>query len=52
MSTIEIYKPLSKIASNGNYHGCWGIYEDGTRRLITECSKCRYPTNNGWIPKM
>ena len=46
MSTIEIYKPLSKIASNGNYHGCWQIYEDRTRRLITECSKCRYPTNN------
>ena len=47
MDPIEIYKPLSKVAKNGLYHGCWGICEDGTRRLITgNCSICRYPTND------
>ena len=44
--TIEIYKPYSKLVKNGLYHGCWGIFEDETRKLITECSNCRYPTND------
>ena len=47
MSPIEIYKPQSKAAKNGAYHGCWSICEDGTRRLINgKCSICRYPTND------
>ena len=47
MDTIEIYKPHSKMAKNGLYHGCYGVYKDGTRKLITgKCSKCRYPTND------
>ena len=47
MSTIEIYKPQSKIAKNGAYHGCWSICVDGTRRLFSgNCSICKYPTND------
>ena len=47
MSTIEIYKPLSKIVKGGQYHGCWSICEDGTRRLISgKCNICNYPTND------
>ena len=47
MATIEIFKPHSKFYKNGLYHGCYGVYKDGTRKLITgKCSKCRYPTND------
>ena len=46
MSKLTIYKPLSKICKNGKYHGCWAIYEDGTRQLITKKHKCKFPTDD------
>ena len=51
MSTIDIYKPFSKIAKEGMYHGCWSIYEDGTRKLISKCCKCNYQTNDPFWKK-
>ena len=47
MAKIEIFKPHSKLCENGLYHGCYGVYKDGTRKLITgNCSRCKYPTND------
>ena len=46
MSKITIYKPLSKLCKNGKYHGCWAIYEDGTRKLIRKGHKCKFPTDD------
>ena len=46
MSKITIYKPPSKLWKGGKYHGCWGIYEDGTRQLITKKNKCKFPTDD------
>ena len=47
MATIEIFKPHSKLCENGLYHGCYGVYKDGTRKLITgNCSRCKYRTND------
>ena len=45
MSKITIYKTLSKLCKNGKYRGCWSIYEDGTRKLITKY-KCKFPTDD------
>ena len=41
-----IYKPVSKICKNGKYHGCWSVYEDGTRKLISKWSRCMYATDD------
>ena len=41
-----IYKPVSKCCKNGKYHGCWSIYEDGTRMLISNNARCKYATDN------
>ena len=46
MSKITIYKPPSKLCRDGKYHGCWAIYEDGTRQLITKGCKCKFPTDD------
>ena len=46
MSKITIYKLPSKLCRDGKYHGCWGIYEDGTRQLKTKGRKCKFPTDN------
>ena len=46
MSKITIYKPLSKMCKDGKYQGCWSIYEDGTRMLITTNHYCKYATND------
>ena len=46
MSKITIYKPPSKLCRDGKYHGCWAIYEDGTRKLITKGLKCKFPTDD------
>ena len=46
MSKIAIYKPPSKLCRDGKYHGCWAIYEDGTRQLITKGRKCKFPTDD------
>ena len=46
MSKITIYKPASKLCRDGKYHGCWTIYEDGTRKLITKGLKCKFPTDD------
>ena len=46
MSKITIYKPLSKMCKDGKYHGCWSIYEDGTRMLISKNHYCKYSTND------
>ena len=53
MTTIEIFKPHSKYCKKGLYHGCYGVYKDGTRMLITgKCSKCKYPTNDPFWKKV
>ena len=41
-----IYKPLSKCSENGIYHGCWWLYEDGTRKMINEGRSCHFATND------
>ena len=46
MTKITIYKPSSKLCRNGKYHGCWSIYEDGTRKIIAKGQKCNYPTDD------
>ena len=46
ISKITIYKLPSKLYRDGKYHGCWGIYEDGTRKLITKGCKCKFPTDD------
>ena len=48
---IIIYKPISKICEGGKYHGCWSIYEDGTRILISKEHFCKYPTNDPFWKK-
>ena len=40
-----IYKPVSKCCENGKCHGCWSIYEDGTRMLISNNACCKYATD-------
>ena len=46
MSKITIYKAASKLCRDGKCHGCWAIYEDGTRKLITKGLKCKFPTDD------
>ena len=41
-----IYKPVSKCCNNGKYHGCWSIYEDGTRKFISKKARCIYATDD------
>ena len=41
-----IYKPVSKRCENGKYHGCWSIYEDSTRKLITKNVRCIYASDD------
>ena len=43
-----IYKPVSKCCKNGKYHGCWSIYEDGTRMLISKNAICKYATDDSF----
>ena len=31
-----IYKPLGRCSEDGIYHGCWTVYEDGTRKFISK----------------
>ena len=49
--TETIYRPVSKICKEGKYHGCWSIYEDGTRMLIGKNMLCKYPTNDPFWKK-
>ena len=49
--TETIYKPASKLCENGKYHGCWSIYEDGTRKLISKNFLCKYPTDDPFWKK-
>ena len=46
MSKITIYKLTSKLCKDGKYHGCWAIYKDATRQLITKKHKCKFPTDD------
>ena len=41
-----IYKPVSTRCKNGKYHGCWSIYENGTRMLINKNARCMYATDD------
>ena len=47
--TENIYKPTSKCCKNGEYHGCFRVYEDGTRPLIGERDVCYGCHRNGRI---
>ena len=49
--TETIYKPVSKLCENGKYHGCWSIYEDGTRMIISKNMLCKYPTDDPFWKK-
>ena len=49
--TKTIYRPAGKICKEGKYHGCWSIYEDGTRLLIGKNMLCRYPTDDPFWKK-
>ena len=40
------YMTLSKSVPKGKYHGCFYIFEDGTRKLIDKKDKCWYATND------
>ena len=46
MAEKSIYKPVSKCCKNGKYHGCWSIYEDGTRMLISKNLRCKHATDD------
>ena len=46
MTEKIIYKPVSKCCKNGIYHGCWSIYEDGTRMLVSKNASCTYATDD------
>ena len=53
MTTINIYKPHSKYSKNGLCHGCYTVYKNGCRMLITgKCSKCRFSTNDPFWKKV
>ena len=39
------------MCKNGKCHGCWSIYEDGTRKLISGKFLCKYPTDDPFWKK-
>ena len=41
-----IYKTLSRCSEDGIYHGCWSVYEDGTRKFISKGRGCYFATND------
>ena len=41
-----MYKPLSRCSEDGKYHGCWTVYEDGTRKFISKGRGCYFATND------
>ena len=46
------YRPLSIAVTNGKYHGCFKVYEDGTRPLIEKSEKCYLSTNDPFWKKL
>ena len=46
------YRPSSIAVTNGKYHGCFKVYEDGTRPLIEKGKKCYLSTNDPFWKKL
>ena len=42
-----MFQPISTAVHNGKYHGCFMVYENGTRPMIEKGDNCHHATEKG-----